>query len=90
MDALVTAANLHFVAGYLTTDLLRVRLLSIAGTLLLATYFLHLPEPIWTVVAWNHVFLALNLWQLSRLARARRTRTGPAGTPSAGCAEVPA
>ena len=79
MEVPITLANLLFVAGFFTKNMLRARVLSVAGTLLLTLYFTHRPEPIWSVIAWNHVFLVLNVWQLFRLLWAQK---GQAPTPS--------
>ena len=72
MDMLINAANLLYVVAYFTTDMLRLRFLTLTGAACLATYFATRPEPLWTVVAWNLFFLALNLVQLARLLHARR------------------
>ncbi len=76
MTLLVNTANVLFVLGYFTMDLLRLRLLSMVATSCLAVYFASQPEPLLNVVAWNLFFVALNLVQLVRLLRARR-REGP-------------
>jgi hypothetical protein len=77
MNVLLNAANVLFVLGYFTTDLLRLRLLSAVATACVTAYFLNQPEPMLTVVAWNIVFLGLNLVQLALLLRARWPRVGP-------------
>lgn len=72
MDNLINAANVMYVLAYFTTDLLRLRLLTLTGAACLAGYFASRPEPLWTVVAWNLFFLALNLIQLARIMHKRR------------------
>lgn len=79
MNALINAANLLFVLGYFTTDMLRLRLLSVVGTTLAVTYFATQPEPIMTVVLWNLLFLVLNIAQVGRMLLARWSGFGPAG-----------
>lgn len=74
MDILINAANLLFVLGYFTMDLLRLRLLSVVATSCLAVYFASQPEPMLNVVAWNLFFIALNLGQLAKLLRSRWSR----------------
>lgn len=72
MDLLINAANILYVLAYFTNDLLRVRLMTLVAAACLAAYFASRPDPLWTVVAWNLFFLALNLFQLARLLRTRR------------------
>lgn len=76
MNVLINAANICFVLGYFTTDLLRLRLLSVVGTSCVVAYFYSQPEPMMNVVAWNLVFLLLNLGQVARMLRSRRPRMG--------------
>jgi hypothetical protein len=75
MDLLINAANVLYVIAYFTTDMLRLRILTLAAASCLAIYFASLPEPLWTVVGWNVFFLVLNLIQLTRLAVRRRRET---------------
>lgn len=76
MNVLINAANIFFVLGYFTTDMLRLRLLSVVGTSCVVAYFYSQPEPMMNVVAWNLVFLLLNLGQVARMLRSRRPRMG--------------
>lgn len=76
MNVLINAANIFFVLGYFTTDMLRLRLLSIVGTSCVVTYFYSQPEPMMNVVAWNLVFLLLNLVQLAQMLRSRWVEIG--------------
>ncbi|RYG98622.1 MAG: hypothetical protein EON57_12405 [Alphaproteobacteria bacterium] len=69
MDILINAANLLYVVAYFTTDMLRLRVLTLVAACCLATYFACQPVPLWNVVAWNGFFIGLNLWQLTRLLR---------------------
>ncbi|WP_210529532.1 hypothetical protein [Rubellimicrobium arenae] len=71
MNVLINAANIFFVLGYFTTDMLRLRLLSVVGTSCVVAYFYSQPEPMMNVVAWNLVFLVLNLAQLAQMLRSR-------------------
>lgn len=102
METLIYAANSLYVVAYFTTDMLRLRLLTVTAASCLATYFYSLPEPLLTVVGWNLFFIALNLMQIARLIHARRacergsgarTSAGPARSksrPEAGRAPAPA
>mgnify|MGYP004535144035 CR=1 FL=1 len=74
MTVLINAANVLSVLGYFTTDMLRLRLLSLVATTCGLIYFYSQPEPLMTVVAWNLVFLGLNAVQLVRLLRPRWPR----------------
>jgi hypothetical protein len=78
MDILINGANLLYVAAYFTTDLLRLRILTMIAAACLATYFALQPEPLLNVVAWNLFFLALNGVQLVRLLRRRAKASGSA------------
>jgi Gpi18-like mannosyltransferase len=71
MDLLINAANVFYVIAYFTTDMLRLRLLTMVAAAFLATYFYCQPEPMLNVVAWNLFFLALNVVQLGRLMQKR-------------------
>ena len=72
MDILINAANVLYVVAYFTTDMLRLRLLTLVAAGCLAVYFYCQPVPMLNVVAWNLFFIALNLGQLLRLLRGRR------------------
>ena len=72
MDLLINAANILYVLAYFTTDMLRLRLMTMVAAACLAAYFASRPDPLWTVVAWNLFFLALNLFQLGRILLMRR------------------
>ena len=87
MEVLINAANVLYVVAYFTTDMLRLRILTLAAASCLAIYFASLPEPLWTVVGWNVFFLVLNLIQLTRLAvrRRRATREAPQLSASIQC-----
>ena len=67
MDILINVANILYVVAYFTTNMLRLRVLTLIAAACLAVYFATRPDPLWTVVAWNVFFLLLNAWQLARL-----------------------
>lgn len=71
MDILINAANVLYVVAYFTTDMLRLRFLTLVAAACLAAYFLSQPTPLLNVVAWNVFFMLLNLGQIARLMRAR-------------------
>jgi len=78
MDILINAANLLYVVAYFTTDMLRLRLLTLVAATCLAVFFYCQPTPMLNVVAWNVFFIVLNLAQLVRLARLRALQQQPA------------
>jgi hypothetical protein len=72
MVFLIHFANVLYLFSYLVKDILWLRALTVvAGLVLLAYYFL-LPTPLWAAVAWNVVFLAINLRQIRILVLERR------------------
>ena len=75
MDMLINAANILYVFAYFTTNLLRRRLLTVVAAVCLIGYFASRPEPLWTVVGWNVLFLLLNLGQLARILSRRAATT---------------
>ena len=77
MDLLVNLANVLYVIAYFTLDMLRLRLLTVTAAICLAIYFYSQPVPMLNVVAWNLVFILLNLSQIARLTVGRR-RSNPA------------
>lgn len=77
MELLVNLANVLYVIAYFTLDMLRLRLLTVTAAICLAIYFYSQPVPMLNVVAWNVVFILLNLSQIARLTVGRR-RSNPA------------
>lgn len=75
MEAFVYTANFLYLASYLVRDILHLRLLTIVAACLLVTYFYNQPEPMMTVVCWNVFFIALNVFQLTRIYFERRAPT---------------
>ena len=87
MESLVFAANVMYLIGYFMTDILRLRMLTVAAAACLAVYFYHQPVPMLTVVGWNILFIALNLLQIARVVwpiGQARTRKLPAKECSIG------
>ena len=74
MELLVNLANVLYVIAYFTLDMLRLRLLTVTAAVCLAIYFYSQPVPMLNVVAWNVVFILLNLSQIVRLALTRHRR----------------
>lgn len=82
MEILINAANILYVVAYFTTNMVRLRCLTLVAAVCLIAYFVSQPEPLWTVVAWNTFFFVLNLFQLGRLLAGNR-RAAAATTPVA-------
>ena len=72
LEAFDDAGNFVFVAAYLVKDILWLRLLSIAGSLVVLPYYLLQPEPLWTPVFWAFVFVSINLFRAGQIFRERR------------------
>ena len=74
MEILVYAANGMYVLAYFMTDMLRMRILTVAAAICLTAYFYCQPEPMLTIVGWNVFFIALNLFQIARIVRSRKLK----------------
>ena len=84
MEALVYIANGLYLLSYFMNDMLRLRLLTVTAACCLVGYFYCRPEPLMTVICWNLFFVALNVFQIVRLARAKRAERGNAAVPGSG------
>ncbi len=76
MEAFVYAANFLYLTSYLVRDILHLRILTIIAACCLVTYFYNQAEPMMTVVCWNVFFVALNIFQLTRIYLERRAING--------------
>ena len=83
MESLVFVANGLYLVSYFMNDMLRLRMLTVTAACCLVAYFYLRPEPMMTVICWNLFFVALNLFQIARLARQKWTRREGSGTTSA-------
>ena len=72
MAYLLHAANVLYLLSYLVKDILWLRLLTVVAGLLLMTWALLQPQPLWASLAWNSLFLAINVVQSWRLVLERR------------------
>jgi CRP-like cAMP-binding protein len=65
-------ANALYLISYAVRDILWLRLITVlAGTTLIASFLVD-PKPPWPAVAWNLVFLVINLIRIHLLLRERR------------------
>lgn len=72
-DWFVHGANILYLISYLVKDVFLLRLiLMIAMIVFLPFYIFSGPEPMWTVLAWQAIFLSVNGIQLYRLFIERR------------------
>ena len=62
MVALLHLANVLYLLSYLVKNVMALRLLTVVATVLLIVYFLILH--LWGPVAWNLVFISINLHQI--------------------------
>lgn len=72
MAYLLHAANVLYLLSYLVKDILWLRLLTVVAGLLLMTWAFLQPQPLWASIAWNALFLAINLYQSWLLILERR------------------
>lgn len=73
MELLINVANVMYVIAYFTLDILRLRILTTAAATCLAVYFYGQPAPLMNVVGWNVFFVILNLIQIGRIVKSRRS-----------------
>ena len=72
MAYLLHVANVLYLLSYLVKDILWLRLLTVVAGVLLMTWAFLQPQPLWASLAWNAVFLAINLYQSWLLILERR------------------
>ena len=65
-------ANLIFVGAYWVKDILRLRLLSIVGSLVVIPYYLLQTDPLWTPMMWSCVFISINATRALGIMKERR------------------
>ena len=66
------AANVLFLAAYSVRDVLWLRLLAVAGSLIVLHYYFLQPHTLWTPIIWCAVFVAINLLRSWGLVLERR------------------
>ena len=69
---LVTVANVLYLASYAVHDILWLRLLTVAGALLLMPYYALQPSPLRASIEWSVVFVVINAYWIVRLILERR------------------
>lgn len=68
----LAAANVLFLIGYSVRDVLWLRLLAAAASLIAIPYYFLQPTPLWAPMLWDVVFATINLFQSWRLYLERR------------------
>jgi hypothetical protein len=69
---LLNLANVLYLASYLVRDILQLRALTVAGSLVLLLFNVLQPSPLWSGIAWGVLFSAINIYQIYRLLLERR------------------
>jgi len=72
LNALDDLANLIFLGAYLVKDILRLRLLTIVGSLVVIPFYLLQTEPLWTPIMWSGVFISVNAVRAWGIVKERR------------------
>jgi hypothetical protein len=72
MVVFIHLANGLYVASYLVKDILWLRVFTVLGGLVLLAYYSLMPTPLWAAIAWNVLFLTINLAQIRLLLLERR------------------
>ena len=60
LDYLVHAGALLFLMGFVVRDQLLLRGFIVIGTIFYVIYYLLLPEPLWSALSWNSLFIIIN------------------------------
>lgn len=69
---LANAAYVFILASYLMRDILLLRTFAVIATMGIVPYYLLQPDPLWTCIAWNVAFAAINIFWIVRLLLERR------------------
>lgn len=72
LDALVNVANVVYLFSYSVRDILWLRILTVVGAILLLPYFYLQPETLWPPIAWNLIFVSINIFWITKLILERR------------------
>ena len=60
LDYLVHAGAATFLIAYIVRDQLLLRGFIVIGTILYVIYYLLLPQPLWSALTWNSLFIVIN------------------------------
>jgi hypothetical protein len=68
----INVANAIYLVSYTVRDILWLRILTVVAATLLIPYYAMQPVPLQAAIAWNLVFIAINLYWIVRLIIERR------------------
>jgi hypothetical protein len=68
----ITIANILYLASYTVHDILWLRILTVVAASLLIPYYALQPVPLVDAIAWNALFIAINIYWIIRLMIERR------------------
>ncbi|MCY6380522.1 cyclic nucleotide-binding domain-containing protein [Hoeflea prorocentri] len=68
----MSVANVVYLFSYSVRDILWLRILTVAGATLLMPYYYFQAAPLWAPIGWNIVFIAINIFWITKLALDRR------------------
>ena len=72
LDVLLSVANIIYLLSYSVRDILWLRILTVVGASLLLPFYYFQPEPLWAPIAWNLVFISINVVWITKLLMERR------------------
>lgn len=72
INGLVNVSNIVFLAAFSVRDVLKLRLLSIAGEALILPYYYFQTETLWSPVFWGAAFMLVNAVRIVAMALERR------------------
>ena len=72
LDWLINISSLLTVASFSVRGMLWLRTLAVASQAFAIPYFILQPTPLWTPVGWTALFMAINLYHITRILLERR------------------
>jgi hypothetical protein len=72
LDYLISLSSLLTVASFSVRAMLPLRALAVASQIFAIPYFMLQPTPLWTPVGWTGLFMAINLYHITRILLERR------------------
>ena len=72
LDYLIDLSSLLTVASFSVRGMLSLRVLAVASQIIAIPYFLLQTTPLWTPAGWTILFMAINLYHVSRILLERR------------------
>lgn len=72
LDILLTLANVIYLCSYSVRDILWLRILTVVGASLTLPYYYFQEAPLWAAIAWDTIFIGINVAWIARLFLDRR------------------